>query len=120
MNSIVAVEEAQKRQNLVNFKVGDSVKVFFKIVEGKTERVQTFEGIVLCLKNTGIKKTFTVRKISCGVGVERIFPLYSPRIQKIEIIRSGNVRRAKLYYIRNKVGKSAKVKELVVHHIDKR
>ncbi|HKM06353.1 MAG TPA: 50S ribosomal protein L19, partial [Sphaerochaeta sp.] len=96
-----------------NFSVGDTVKVFFKIIEGANERVQIFEGIVLAKNNGGIRRTFVVRKISYGVGVERIFPLHSPRVERVEVIRKGRVRRAKLYYLRDKVGKKAKVKELV-------
>jgi len=87
--------------------------VFFKIIEGANERVQVFEGLVIAKNNGGIRRTFTVRKISYGVGVERIFPLHSPRIEKIEVVRKGRVRRAKLYYVRDKVGKKAKVKELI-------
>ena len=90
-----------------------NAKVFFKSSEGKTERIQIFEGIVRCKKNAGARKTFTVRKISYGVGVERVFPYNSPRIQKVEVVRPGKVRRAKLYYLRDKIGKDAKVKTLV-------
>jgi large subunit ribosomal protein L19 len=97
-----------------NFKVGDTVKVHFKIIEGKTERVQVYEGLVIAMKNSQVGKTFTVRKNSYGVGVERIFPLHSPRIVKVEVMRPGKVRRAKLYYIRGKIGKAAKIKELIV------
>jgi len=93
--------------------VGDTVRVSFKIVEGKTERVQAYEGLVIAIKNAGIGKTFTVRKNSYGVGVERVFPFNSPRVEKVEIIKAGKVRRAKLYYIRSKVGKKSKVKTLV-------
>ena len=114
MDIIRAIEAKQIKENAENFSVGDTVKVFFKIVEGTTERVQVFEGIVIAKNNSGIRKTFTVRKISYGVGVERIFPLHSPRIEKIEVIRRGRVRRAKLYYLRSRVGKAAKVKELIV------
>jgi len=96
-----------------DFKVGDTVKVHFKIVEGKTERIQIYEGLVIAMKNSGIGKTFMVRKISYGVGVERVFPLNSPRVEKVEVVRSGKVRRAKLYYIRSKVGKKSKVKLLL-------
>ena len=113
MDIIKTIEEQQKRPNAQPFNVGDTVKVHFKIVEGKTERVQVFEGLVLCMKNEGARRTFTVRKISYGVGVERIFPINSPRIMKVEIVRPGKVRRAKLYYIRDKVGKAAKVKTRV-------
>ena len=113
MDLIKTIEEKQKKPDAENFKVGDTVKVFFKIVEGKTERIQVYEGLVLCIKNKGISKTFTVRKESYGVGVERVFPVNSPRIIKVEVIRPGKVRRAKLYYIRDKVGKGSKIKELI-------
>lgn len=113
MDIIKAIEAKQIKENAENFAVGDTVKVFFKIVEGTTERVQVFEGIVIAKNNSGIRRTFTVRKISYGVGVERIFPLHSPRIESVEIVRRGKVRRAKLYYLRDRVGKAAKVKELI-------
>ena len=114
MDIIRAIEAKQIKENAENFSVGDTVKVFFKIVEGTTERVQVFEGIVIAKNNSGVRKTFTVRKISYGVGVERIFPMHSPRIEKTEVVRRGRVRRAKLYYLRSRVGKAAKVKELIV------
>ena len=113
MDLIKAVEEKQTRAFTTQFKVGDTVKVYFKIIEGKTERIQVYEGVVLCIKNAGARKTFTVRKESYGVGVERVFPINSPRIVKVEIIRAGKVRRSKLYYLRDKVGKDKKVKELL-------
>ena len=113
MDIIKTIEETQKRPGAQGFNVGDTVKVYFKIIEGKTERIQVYEGIVLCKKNEGARQTFTVRKISYGVGVERVFPYNSPRIQKVEVIRPGKVRRAKLYYLRDKIGKDAKVKTLV-------
>ena len=113
MDLIKTIEEQQKRAGAQKFNVGDTVKVHFKIVEGKTERIQIYEGIVLCIKNSGIGQTFTVRKNSYGVGVERVFPYESPRIVKVDVTRPGKVRRAKLYYIRDKVGKGAKVKELL-------
>jgi len=113
MDVIKAIESEQMKENAENFCVGDTVKVFFKIIEGTNERVQVFEGLVIAKNNGGIRRTFVVRKISYGVGVERIFPLHSPRIEKIEVVRKGRVRRAKLYYIRDKVGKKAKVKELI-------
>lgn len=113
MDVIKAIEAEQMKENAENFNVGDTVKVFFKIIEGTTERVQVFEGLVIAKNNTGIRRTFVVRKISYGVGVERIFPLHSPRIEKTVVSRRGRVRRAKLYYIRDRVGKSAKVKELI-------
>jgi large subunit ribosomal protein L19 len=114
MDIIKAIESEQMKENAENFSVGDTIKVFFKIVEGTTERIQIFEGLVIAKNNTGISRTFVVRKVSYGVGVERIFPLHSPRVEKVEVVRKGRVRRAKLYYIRDRVGKAAKVKELIV------
>ena len=113
MDLISAIESEQTKQDAENFRVGDTVKVHFNIVEGRTERIQIFEGLVIAKNNGGARRTFTVRKMSYGVGVERVFPLHSPRIQKIEVSRRGRVRRGKLYYIRNRVGKAAKVAELV-------
>jgi large subunit ribosomal protein L19 len=113
MNEIRAIEEEQMQKKPDEFNVGDTVKVHFKIVEGRTERIQVYEGLVIAKKNARVGKTFTVRKNSYGVGVERIFPLYSPRIVKVEVSRAGKVRRAKLYYIRSKIGKAAKIKELI-------
>ena len=113
MDVLRAIESQQMKENAENFSVGDTVKVFFKIVEGATERIQVFEGLVIAKNNGGIRRTFTVRKISYGVGVERIFPLHSPRVESVEVVRRGRVRRAKLYYIRDKVGKKAKVKDLI-------
>lgn len=112
MNLIKHVEAGQTK-DLPDVKAGDTVKVHFKIVEGKTERVQIYEGLVIAIKNAGVGRTFTVRKNSYGVGVERVFPMHSPRIERIEVVRCGKVRRAKLYYIRGKVGKKAKIKELL-------
>ena len=114
MNLVQQIQAEQIKTELPAFKVGDTVRVSFKIVEGKTERIQAYEGLVIAIKNAGIGKTFTVRKNSYGVGVERVFPLNSPRVEKVEVMRSGKVRRAKLYYIRTKVGKKSKVKELIV------
>ena len=119
MDVIKTIEAAQTRTDIAPFKVGDTVKVFFKIIEGKTERIQVYEGAVICFKGSGISKTFTVRKNSYGVGVERIFPVNSPRIAKVEVVRPGKVRRAKLYYIRDKIGKDAKIKELIVKKTDR-
>ncbi len=113
MDIVQAVEAEQMRENVESFEIGDTVKVHFKIVEGQTERVQVFQGIVIAKNGAGISKTFTVRKISYGVGVERVFPLHSPRIAKVEVARKGRVRRAKLYYLRKRVGKAAKVQELI-------
>lgn len=119
MELIQTIEESQKRETVPAFKVGDTVKVHFKIIEGKTERIQIYEGLVLCFKNSGIGRTFTVRKNSYGVGVERVFPLHSPRIANVEVVRPGKVRRAKLYYIREKIGKAAKIKTLISHKVTK-
>jgi len=113
MNVINAVEQEQIKEGIPEFKAGDTLKVHYRIVEGQTQRIQVFEGVCIALKNTGVRRSFTVRKISYGVGVERVFPLYSPRMEQIEVVRRGRVRRAKLYYLRNRVGKAAKVQELV-------
>ncbi|MBN1519362.1 MAG: 50S ribosomal protein L19 [Spirochaetales bacterium] len=104
---------AEQAKDLPDVKAGDTVRVHFKIVEGRTERVQVYEGLVIAIKNAGLSRTFTVRKNSYGVGVERVFPMHSPRIDKIEVVRCGKVRRGKLYYIREKIGKKAKIKELL-------
>ena len=111
MDLIKVVEQENIREDVAPFFIGDTVKVHVKVVEGKRERIQIFEGIVLKRQNGGSRETFTVRKISYGVGVERTFPLHSPRIEKIEVVRSGKVRRAKLNYLRDRVGKAVKVKE---------
>ena len=114
MDVIRAIETEQMKENAVNFHVGDTVKVHFTIKEGEKERIQVYEGLVIAINNGGIRKPFIVRKISYGVGVERIFPVHSPRIEKIEVVRRGRVRRAKLYYIRTKIGKAAKIPELII------
>jgi len=114
MDVLRAIESEQIKDNMSHFKAGDTVKVHFTIKEGEKERVQIYEGLVIAFKNNGLRTTFTVRKNSYGVGVERIFPLHSPRIEKVEVVRRGRVRRAKLYYIRGKVGKAARVPELIV------
>ena len=113
MDVMKALEAEQLKEGVEVFRIGDTVKVHFKIIEGKTERVQVFEGIVIAIKRDGLRKTFTVRKISYGVGVERTFPMHSPKIAKIVRVREGRVRRAKLYYIRGRYGKAAKVAELI-------
>ena len=113
MDLIKTIEEQQKKENAECFRVGDTVKVHFEIIEGKTKRIQLYEGVVLCIKGEGARRTFTVRKESYGVGVERVFPVNSPRIIKVELIRPGKVRRSKIYYVRDKSGKAAKIKELI-------
>lgn len=113
MDLIKSIEAEQLKEGRDSFRIGDTVKVHFSIVEGRNERVQVYEGLVIARKNSGARQTFTVRKLSYGVGVERVFPVHSPRIQKIEVTRRGRVRRSKLYYIRDRVGKRAKVAELI-------
>jgi len=114
MNVIRALEAEQIKDKAEEFGIGDMVRVHYRIVEGKNERIQIYEGLVIALNNSGIRRSATVRKISYGVGVERIFPVHSPRVEKIEVVRHGKVRRAKLYYIRGRIGKKAtKVKELI-------
>ncbi len=111
MNVVDEVEKDYIRYNELPFTIGDLVRVHVKIVEGKRERIQVFEGYVIAVKNAGARKTFRVRRESYGVGVERVFPLNSPRIEKIEVLRQGKVRRAKLYYLRKRVGKAAQIKQ---------
>jgi large subunit ribosomal protein L19 len=112
MNQTIArLEEEQLKKGIPQFKAGDTVKVHFQVIEGSRKRIQVFQGIVLKRQGEGARETFTVRKHSFGVGVERTFPLHSPKIEKIEVISVGDVRRAKLYYLRSKVGKKAKVRE---------
>ena len=114
MNDIIKqIEHAQLKENITDFRVGDTVRVHAKVKEGNRERIQVFEGTVIKRQNGGARETFTVRKTSNGVGVEKTWPLHSPIIDKIEVTRRGKVRRAKLYYLRDRVGKRAKVKELV-------
>ena len=110
MNLINAVEEGYKKK-VPSFNVGDTVKVFVKVVEGDKERIQPFEGVVISRQGGSIREAFMVRKVSFGVGVERVFPVHSPVIEKIDVLRRGSVRRAKLYYLRDKKGKAAKIKE---------
>lgn len=111
MNIIEALEKEQLRSDIPDFKPGDTVRAHVKVVEGTRERIQVFEGVVINRKGTGVRETFTVRRISYGVGVERTFPVHSPRLDKIEVMRRGIVRRAKLYYLRNLTGKAARIRE---------
>ena len=112
MSEIIrSIEKAQLRTDLPTFGIGDTVRVFVKVVEGSRERLQAFEGTVMAKRNGGIRETFTVRRVFYGIGVERTFPLHSPRVDHIEVIRRGKVRRAKLYYLRSLQGKAAKIKE---------
>lgn len=113
MNDIIrAIESEQLRSDLPEIRVGDTVRVNYRVVEGSRERLQAFEGVVIAKKHGGLQETFTVRRVSYGIGVERTFPLHSPRLDHIEVIRHGKVRRAKLYYLRNLQGKAAKIKEV--------
>ncbi|MFQ5673745.1 MAG: 50S ribosomal protein L19 [Nitrospinales bacterium] len=112
MNLIDQVESAQMKKNLPDIRVGDTVKVHIRIVEGEKERVQVIEGIVIRMQHGGSRKTITVRKISFGVGVERIFPIHSPRVEKIDVVKHAKVRQARLYYLRELRGKAARLKEL--------
>ena len=109
---IASIEKEYMKTEIPAIEIGDTVKVFVKVVEGSRERLQAFEGIGIAKKNGGVRESFTVRRISFGVGVERTFPLHSPRIAKIEVVKHGKVRRAKLYYLRKLSGKAAKIKEV--------
>ena len=113
MNKLEAIVKDQIRTDLPKLVIGDTVNVHIKVKEGSRERIQIFEGTIIAKKHGGISETFTVRRISYGVGVEKVFPVNSPNIDKIEIVRKGKVRRAKLYYLRDRVGKAAKVKEKI-------
>lgn len=112
MHKLDMLESAYLRSDVPDFRAGDTVKVHVRVVEGGRERVQLFEGVVIARDGDGLRATFTVRKVSFGVGVERVFPLHAPIVQKIEVVRRGDVRRAKLYYLRQRSGKSARIKEL--------
>jgi large subunit ribosomal protein L19 len=111
MNIIEALEKEQLRSDIPEFAPGDTVRVHAKIVEGTRERIQVFEGVVIARQGAGVRENFVVRRVSYGIGVERMFPVHSPRIDKIEVVRRGAVRRAKLYYLRNLTGKAARIKE---------
>ena len=113
MNEIIrSIEAKQIRSDLPEIKVGDTVRVWVKVVEGNRERLQAFEGAVIARRNGSVRETFTVRRVSYGIGVERTFPFHSPRVDHVEVIRHGKVRRAKLYYLRERQGKAAKIKEV--------
>ena len=111
MNIIDTIESEGMRKDLPEIAIGDQVKVFVKVIEGNRERLQSYEGIVIAKKNGGIRETIVVRRVTFGVGVERTFPLHSPKIDRIEVVRPGKARRAKLYYLRERTGKAAKLKE---------
>ncbi len=115
MDLVKALEQEQIKNDYPDLDIGDYVKVHLKIKEGNRERIQIFEGTVISRKGKGLSETFTVRRLASGVGVERILPIHSPKIEKIETVRKGQVRRAKLYYLRNRVGKAAKIKERLVN-----
>lgn len=112
MNLIESINAAQLRTDIPDFRPGDTVRVHAKVVEGTRERIQIFEGVVISRKGQGISEMYTVRKISSGIGVERTFPIHTPRVEKIEVVRYGKVRRAKLYYLRALQGKAARIKEI--------
>ncbi|HBQ64084.1 MAG TPA: 50S ribosomal protein L19 [Clostridiales bacterium] len=114
MDIIRVIEQEQMKKNLQDFQIGDFIRVHVKVKEGSRERIQVFEGTVIARRGGGIRETFTVRRISYGVGVERVFPLHSPRIDHVELVRKGRVRRAKLYYLRDRVGKAARIREKFV------
>ena len=111
MNLIDIIEKENLKENVTDFEVGDTVKVYVKIIEGNKERIQAYEGVVIARKNGSVRESFTVRRISFGVGVERTFPIHSPKIDKIEVVKKGKVRRAKLFYLRERTGNAAKIKE---------
>lgn len=111
MDALKLIEASSMKTELPQFNIGDTVRVGVRIREGKNERVQMFEGTVIAIKGSGISKTFTVRRVSYGVGIERVFPMHSANVDSVKVIRKGKVRRAKLYYLRDRVGKAAKVKE---------
>ena len=115
MNQILKdIEKEQLKETITPFNIGDTVRVYSKVVEGTRERLQMFEGTVIKRQNGGSRETFTVRRIASGIGVERTWPLHSPRVDRMEVVRRGIVRRAKLFYLRNRVGKAAKVKEVIM------
>ena len=112
MSVLDKIRKEQVKSDMTQVNIGDTIRIYVKIIEGETERIQQFQGTVIAKRGSGIEETFTVRRVQAGQGVERVFPVNSPRIDKIEVVRRGQVRRAKLYYLRDKVGKAARVKEL--------
>ena len=113
MDALKMIAQDSMKENVPEIAIGDTAKVYCRIKEGDKERIQLFEGTVIARKGSGVSETFTVRRVSHGVGIERVFPIHSPNVDKVEIVRHGKVRRAKLYYLRDRVGKAAKVKELI-------
>ena len=113
MDALKTISAASMKENAPEIRIGDTVKVHVRIQEGEKSRIQVFEGTVIAKKHGGVSETFTVRRVAHGVGIERVFPLHSPAVDKVELVRHGKVRRAKLYYLRDRVGKAAKVKELI-------
>ncbi|MBP3793657.1 MAG: 50S ribosomal protein L19 [Ruminococcus sp.] len=113
VDALKLISESSMRKEIPAFSIGDTVRVHVKIVEGEKSRIQVFEGTVIAKKHGGISETFTVRRVAHGCGIERVFPVHSPSVDKVEVVRKGKVRRAKLYYLRNRVGKAAKVKESI-------
>ncbi|MBQ2264668.1 MAG: 50S ribosomal protein L19 [Oscillospiraceae bacterium] len=113
MDALKMISESSMKQEVPEVAIGDTVKVHVRIKEGDKSRIQIFEGTVIAIKHGGISRTFTVRRVAHGCGIERVFPLHSPSVAKVELVRHGKVRRAKLYYLRDRVGKAAKVKELI-------
>ena len=113
MDIIKSIEQESLRSDVPQFNVGDTVRVLFKVIEGNKERIQASEGVVISRKHGGLRETFTVRRISSGIGVERAFPIHSPKIEKVIVVRQGKVRRAKLYYLRERTGKAAKIKDRI-------
>ena len=111
VNLIDVIEKENLKENVADFNIGDTVRVSYKIKEGNKERIQAYEGVVIARKNGSVRESFTVRRVSFGVGVERTFPLHSPKIEKIEVVKKGKVRRAKLFYLRDLTGKATKIKE---------
>ena len=111
VNLIDVIEKENLKENVAEFNIGDTVRVSYKIKEGNKERIQAYEGVVIARKNGSVRESFTVRRVSFGVGVERTFPLHSPKIDKIEVVKKGKVRRAKLFYLRDLTGKATKIKE---------